>query len=147
MIMGEWKFRPLHFRKSCGRILIQVNKDMTGVGGRRYPPGPVKREAGARPARSRRCERRVMLHAAFWQRMSLGRKFISCEERKGAAKAPDKWGEEPDSREGEAGGDAQVRRPACDVCHEATRNWLALNARGKRVFDSAFCLHKSFMTT
>lgn len=87
--MGEWKFRPLHFRKSCGRILIQVNKDMTGAGGRRYPPGPVKREAGARPARSRRCERRVMLHAAFWQRMSLGRKFISCEERKGAAKAPD----------------------------------------------------------
>ena len=67
--------------------------------------------------------------------------------KKGAAKAPDKWGEEPDSREGEAGGDAQVRRPACDVCHEATRNWLALNARGKRVFDSAFCLHKSFMTT
>jgi len=58
--MGEWKFRPLHFRKSCGRILIQVNKDMTGVGGRRYPPGPVKREAGARPARSRRCERGVL---------------------------------------------------------------------------------------
>ena len=46
------------------KILTQVNKDMTGAGGRRDSPGPVKREAGERPARSRRCERRVMLHAA-----------------------------------------------------------------------------------
>lgn len=37
----------------------------------------------------------------------------------------------------EAGGDAQVRRPACHVCHEATRNWLARNARGTRAFGSA----------
>ena len=46
------------------KILTQVNKDMTGAGGRRDSPGPVKREAGERPARSRRCERGVMLRAA-----------------------------------------------------------------------------------
>ena len=77
-----------------------------------------------------------------WEESSFSR-----GERKGALQGLRQWGEEPDSREGEAGGDAQVRRPACDVCHEATRNWLALNARGKRVFDSAFCLRMSFMTT
>ena len=56
----------------------------------------------------------------------------------GRADAP--WpmdAERPDSREGGAGGDAQVRRPACHVCHEATRNWLARNARGTRAFGSA----------
>ena len=135
--MGEWKFRPLHFRKSCGRILIQVNKDMTGVGGRRYPPGPVKREAGARPARSRRCERRVMLHAAKGQRMSLGRRAVSCGQGAGAACAGGWLRKGWIPGKAEAGGDARVRRPACHVCHEATRNWLARNARGTRAFGSA----------
>ena len=59
---------------------------------------------------------------------------------KGKRPGPQGYGrcrKEPDFREGEAGGDAQVRRPACHVCHEATRNWLARNACGTRAFDSA----------
>ena len=77
------------------KILTQVNKDMTGAGGRRNPPGPVKREAGARPARSRRCERRVMLHAAEGkgQRMSLGRKAVPAGNGQGGCALADGRGE------------------------------------------------------
>ena len=121
------------------KILTQVNKDMTGAGGRRDSPGPVKREAGERPARSRRCERGVMLHAAKG-------KGSGChweEEPFPAGKGPGLYVPGGWLRKGripgkaEAGGDAQVRRPACHVCHEATRNWLARNARGTRAFGSA----------
>ena len=64
-------------------------------------------------------------------------KAVSCRQGAGAAYAGPMAEEGPDSREGEAGGDAQVRRPAWHVCHEATRNWLARNARGTRAFGSA----------
>ena len=120
------------------KILTQVNKDMTGAGGRRDSPGPVKREAGERPARSRRCERGVMLHAAKGKGSGCHWEEKPFLRETGRADAP--WpmdAERPDSREGGAGGDAQVRRPACHVCHEATRNWLARNARGTRAFGSA----------
>lgn len=92
------------------------------------PLGSVKREAGARPARSRRCERGVMLQAAaeagaYATGRTRARKVTGQAVRSGALT----W--KPDFREGEAGDDAQVRRPACHVRHKATRNWLVWNAR------------------
>ncbi len=67
--------------------------------------GPVKREAGGRPARSRRCERGVLL-------------LPSCMELDGMCH----WG--CPGKAMEQGDDAQVRRPACNGYCDATRNWL-----------------------
>ena len=79
--------------------------------------GPVKREAGERPARSRRCERGVLLPP----------------QRKGGACH---WGIPGKAKQND---DPQVRRPACNGYCVVTRNWLVRNERvvfrkcGKRI--------------
>ena len=68
-----------------------MNRDITGAGERIiYAFGPVKREAGERPARSRRCERRALLPPFGYTAYVTGN-FSGKTKR---------------------GDDAQVRRPA-----------------------------------
>ena len=56
-----------------------MNKDMTGAGERSFQAfGPVKREAGARPARSRRCKRGVLLPPSYGN--GTGSRGVECME-------------------------------------------------------------------